>query len=78
MVMGEDLDTAKPWNYHDSPKAIGTITIAAAVLGIALALALDSGGERTRVATAPSSQAPMTAPPVVPVPPVGSNIEPKI
>ena len=46
--------------------------IGAAILGIVLALALNSGGERTKVATsAPSSPAPVTAPPLVPAPPVG-------
>jgi hypothetical protein len=75
--MREELDAGKPWNYHDDPRAIGAIAIGAAILGIGLALVLNSGGEFTRLATAPSSHAPVTAPPVVPEPPVGTIIEPK-
>src|SRR5262249_5427275 len=75
-VMGEDLEAAgKPWNYHDDPKTMAAIAIGAAILGIVLAFALNSAGERTSVAT--NAPAPVTAPPFVPTPPVGSKVEPK-
>ena len=77
--MSDDRESAeKPWNYHDSPQAVAGIVIGAAVLGIVLAFALNGVGERHKVATnAPTSPAPVTAPPLVPEPPVGSKIEPK-
>jgi|RhiMetStandDraft_4_1073278.scaffolds.fasta_scaffold1043956_1 hypothetical protein len=74
--MSEDLDAAgKPWNYHDDPRTMAAIALGAAILGIVLALALNSVGERTSVAT--NAPAPVTAPPLVPSPPVGSKVEPK-
>lgn len=77
--MSEDRDIAeKAWTHHDDPRTTAGVVIGAAILGIVLALALNSGGEHTKVATsAPSSPAPVTAPPVVPAPPVGSTIEPR-
>ena len=75
--MARILDAETQWSYHDNPKVVGGIVAGAAILGIALALALNTGSDRTKVATAPSSQAPVTAPPVIPVPPVGSTVEPK-
>jgi hypothetical protein len=78
-MMNDDREIAgKAWTYHDDPKTTAAIVVGAAILGIVLALALNMGGERTKVATnAPGSAAPVTAPPLVPEPPVGSTVEPR-
>ena len=74
--MAQVSDEERQWSYHDNPKVIGAIAAVAGLLGIVLALAFNSGGERTTVATV-TPPPPVTAPPLVPEPPVGSTVEPK-